>query len=54
MRGAVAEAFLATMSACGKYQGTNKDILAAYGKFFGLLLQAGYDSVSVRVKGPLA
>ncbi|KAF5830680.1 hypothetical protein DUNSADRAFT_14195 [Dunaliella salina] len=27
-----------------KYQATNKDIIAAYSKFYGLLLQAGYDS----------
>jgi len=44
MRGAVAEAFLSTLAACGKYQASNKDIMTAYSKFYGLLLQAGYES----------
>eukprot|EP00967_Tisochrysis_lutea_P143242 scaffold265756_cov19-Tisochrysis_lutea.AAC.1 len=52
LRGSVAEAFLAAIAMSTKYQArhiwqfnaTNKDIIAAYSKFYGLLLQAGYDS----------
>jgi hypothetical protein len=42
-KGAVGEAFLGIIAASNKYQAANKDIIAAYGKFYNLLLTAGYD-----------
>jgi predicted AAA+ superfamily ATPase len=42
LKGAVGEAFLAALAITTKYQATNKDVLAAFGKFYSLLLQAGY------------
>lgn len=44
LKGAVGEAFLTALAATGKYQATNKDVLAAYGKLYNLLLQAGHNS----------
>mmetsp|Transcript_4838 Transcript_4838/g.10389 ORF Transcript_4838/g.10389 Transcript_4838/m.10389 type:complete len:497 (+) Transcript_4838:49-1539(+) len=44
LKGAVGEAFLAAMAITNKYQAANKDVLAAFGKFYNLLLTAGYDS----------
>jgi hypothetical protein len=43
-KGAVGEAFLGIITASNKYQAANKDIIAAYGKFYNLLLTAGYDN----------
>lgn len=42
-KGAVGEALLSTLAASQKYQGSNKDIVAAYGKFYNLLMLSGYD-----------
>ena len=36
------EAFLNSLSVTAKYQATNKDVLALYGKFYSLLVQAGF------------
>jgi hypothetical protein len=44
LKGAVGEAFLAAMTLTGKFQASNKDILAAYGKLYNLIMQAGYSS----------
>lgn len=44
LKGSVGEAFLASLAITSKYQAPNKDVLAAYGKFFSLLLQAGSES----------
>lgn len=44
LKGAVGEAFLAAVAAANKYQATNKEIVAAYGKFYSVLLAAGYES----------
>eukprot|EP00879_Flechtneria_rotunda_P022214 GHRR01023438.1.p1 GENE.GHRR01023438.1~~GHRR01023438.1.p1 ORF type:complete len:493 (+),score=139.30 GHRR01023438.1:778-2256(+) len=42
-KGAVGEALLALLAVTAKYQASNKDIVAAYGKFYQLLLLSGYD-----------
>ena len=42
LKGAVGEAFLAALAITAKYQATNKDVLAAFGKFYSLLLQGGF------------
>lgn len=42
-KGAVGEALLALLAFCQKFQASNKDILAAYGKFYNLLMLSGYE-----------
>ncbi|KAG1659329.1 hypothetical protein FOA52_010377 [Chlamydomonas sp. UWO 241] len=44
LKGSVGEAFLSTLIITGKYQASNKDVLAAYAKLYNLLQQAGMDS----------
>ncbi|KAG2499306.1 hypothetical protein HYH03_002884 [Edaphochlamys debaryana] len=44
MKGSVGEAFLGALAATQKYQAAGKEVLAAYGRFYSLLLTAGYDS----------
>lgn len=41
-KGSVGEAFIGAIAACNKYQASNKDVAAAYGKFFQILVTAGY------------
>ncbi|WIA40947.1 hypothetical protein OEZ86_004601 [Tetradesmus obliquus] len=45
-KGAVGEALLALIASSQKYQASNKDIIAAYAKFYGLLLLSGYECFS--------
>lgn len=44
VKGTVGEAFVAAAAATSKYQAANKDIIAAYGRFYNLLITAGYES----------
>ncbi|KXZ56697.1 hypothetical protein GPECTOR_1g628 [Gonium pectorale] len=44
VKGAVGEAFLSALAVTQKYQASSKEILAAYSRFYSLLLTAGYDS----------
>lgn len=44
VKSSVGEAFLNTLNYTIKYQALNRDILAAYGKFYNLLLTSGYES----------
>lgn len=44
LKGAVGEAFLAALTITQKFQASNKEVLAAYAKFYSLLLTSGYDS----------
>ena len=44
LKGAVGEAFLASLAITSKYQAANKEVLAAYSKFYNLMLQAGFNS----------
>ncbi|MEW5310001.1 MAG: hypothetical protein WDW38_001837 [Sanguina aurantia] len=44
LKGAVGEAWIAALATTNKFQGSNKEVFAAYSKFYGLLLSAGYDS----------
>ncbi|GLC51367.1 hypothetical protein PLESTB_000494700 [Pleodorina starrii] len=44
VKGAVGEAYLQALATTQKYQASNKEVLAAYGRFYNLLLTAGYDS----------
>jgi uncharacterized YccA/Bax inhibitor family protein len=45
-KGAVGEALLALIATSQKYQASNKDIVAAYAKFYNLLLLSGYECFS--------
>jgi hypothetical protein len=40
----VGEAFLSTLTVLNKYQASNKEVVAAYTKFYSLLLQSGFSS----------
>lgn len=47
LAGAVGEAFLGVLSTATKYQASNKDILAAYGRLYNALAATGSDSWQV-------